>query len=120
LAVAVGLYLPFELDSAIMFGGLIAWLISKYQKMHKVTDQSKYKKAVTDSNKTGLLFASGLITGEALLGIILAIPIAIVGSSNFMVVLNKPLSSFFGFIIIICISVLLYFVSVKVFKKSGK
>ena len=29
LALAVGLYLPFELDSAIMLGGLIAWLADK-------------------------------------------------------------------------------------------
>ena len=33
LAVAVGLYLPFELDSSIFIGGLIAWLLEKgYQK----------------------------------------------------------------------------------------
>ena len=29
LAVAVGLYLPFELDSSIFIGGLIAWLLEK-------------------------------------------------------------------------------------------
>jgi len=30
LAVAVGIYLPFELSVAIMFGGLIAWAVSRY------------------------------------------------------------------------------------------
>ena len=38
LAVAVGLYLPFELDSSIFIGGLIAWLLEKgYQKAQNST-----------------------------------------------------------------------------------
>lgn len=81
LAVAVGLYLPFELDSAIMLGGVIAWLISRYQQNNKskVTD---FAEASHSSNNAGLLFASGLITGEALIGIFLAIPIAVMGTSD--------------------------------------
>ena len=66
LAVAVGLYLPFELDSAIFVGGLLAHFLNK------ATKDSPNKER---SGNAGLLLASGLITGEALMGIIIAIAI---------------------------------------------
>lgn len=64
LAVAVGIYLPLELTSSIFIGGVIAWLASR-------------KLGGGETNQTGLLFASGLITGEALVGILLALPIVL-------------------------------------------
>ena len=46
LAVAVGLYLPFELDSSIFIGGLIAWLLEKgYQKAQNSTSVDQAKNA---------------------------------------------------------------------------
>jgi len=59
LAVAIGFYLPFELSVPIFGGGL----------------KNTKKEQTEESNRNGLLFASGLITGEALTGILLAIPI---------------------------------------------
>lgn len=82
LAVAVGLYLPFELDSAIMLGGVVAWLVSRYQKGMKASKGEAHKGAEKASERTGLLIASGLITGEALIGILLAIPVAITQRSD--------------------------------------
>jgi len=70
LAVAVGLYLPFELDSSIMVGGLLAWALDR------ATKGSKGKQR---SGNAGLLLASELITGEALMGIFIAIAIAAFG-----------------------------------------
>ena len=72
LAVAVGIYLPLELSVAIFFGGLIAWATERYFAKHGSSG-----KEVGDRH--GLLFAAGLITGEALLGILLAIPIVLTG-----------------------------------------
>ena len=72
LAVAIGIYLPLELAVPILIGGLIHWVISKFYKAWK-TPQEKMEQG----NRSGLLFASGLITGEALMGILLAIPIVI-------------------------------------------
>ncbi|MCF7905420.1 MAG: oligopeptide transporter, OPT family [Candidatus Marinimicrobia bacterium] len=63
LAVAVGIYLPFHLSVPIFVGGMIAYLTSG-------TISHDEKKM----NQSGLLLASGLITGEALLGILLAVP----------------------------------------------
>jgi putative OPT family oligopeptide transporter len=72
LAVAIGFYLPLELSVPILFGGLIHWVVSTVRKQYKNKSEE-----VEGSSKGGLLFASGLITGEALMGIILAIPIVI-------------------------------------------
>jgi len=70
LAVAVGIYLPIELSVPIFVGGLIAHFASK-----ALTGASTDDKEL--AGRRGLLFASGLITGEALVGIILAVPFAI-------------------------------------------
>lgn len=67
LAVAVGLYLPFELDSSIFVGGLLA---------HFLTKATKGSRGQEKASNAGLLLASGLITGEALMGIAIAIAIA--------------------------------------------
>lgn len=67
MAVAVGMYLPVTLSTPIFIGGLIAhWL------RHSSEAQQK-----------GTLFASGLIAGEALIGILLAIPFAIVQDTSY-------------------------------------
>ncbi|QQS29595.1 MAG: oligopeptide transporter, OPT family [Sphingobacteriales bacterium] len=89
LAVAVGAYLPFELDSAIMLGGLISWFASRQL-------STRNGKNSGEGSQSGLLFASGLITGEALIGIALAVPVAISGSTNVLALLQEPLSSWIG------------------------
>ncbi|MCQ2509158.1 MAG: oligopeptide transporter, OPT family [Lachnospiraceae bacterium] len=66
LPVAIGLYLPMELSSTIMLGGLVRLFYDK--KMEK--SGSKEKNADAGS---GILFCSGMIAGEGLVGILLAI-----------------------------------------------
>jgi len=72
LAVAIGFYLPFELSVPIFAGGLISLAIKRYHKSRNSDSQE-----VEASDRRGLLMASGLITGEALMGILVAIPIVI-------------------------------------------
>jgi putative OPT family oligopeptide transporter len=64
LAVAVGIYLPITLTVPIFIGGMINHLGKK-------AGGSK------SSEKRGLLMSSGFITGEALMGILVAVPIFI-------------------------------------------
>jgi putative OPT family oligopeptide transporter len=66
LAVAVGVYLPIGLSVPIFIGGLIAHIIKKQSK--KMPTEEKQSKEAG-----GLLLASGLITGEALMGVLVAI-----------------------------------------------
>ena len=61
LPVAIGLYLPLELSATIMIGGLIRYYVDK-------------KRTGEDGEAgTGVLFCSGLIAGEGLVGILMAI-----------------------------------------------
>ena len=86
LAVAVGIYLPFELSVAIFIGGLVAWAVKQGQKHAAATapadQQARLKQAADTGNRHGLLFAAGAITGEALVGILLAIPIVVAGNAD--------------------------------------
>lgn len=82
LAVAVGIYLPIELSVPIFIGGMVAYLAGKSLKSSAVAEGSDVEAAKSAGERNGLLFASGLITGEALLGIILAIPFAIQESTD--------------------------------------
>ncbi|TDI76587.1 MAG: oligopeptide transporter, OPT family, partial [Bacteroidetes bacterium] len=75
LAVAVGIYLPLELSVPIFAGGMIAFAVSRTVKA-RWSDGEKRKTEQNNATTRGLLFASGLITGEALVGILLAIPFA--------------------------------------------
>lgn len=65
MPVAVGLYLPLRTTSAIMVGGLIRhW----YEKRRFAKEEDR-KEAV----EKGILYTSGMIAGEGLIGILLAV-----------------------------------------------
>jgi len=72
LAVAIGFYLPFQLSVPIFIGGLVSLAVKRYHKRKQSSEAD-----VEASDRRGLLMASGLITGEALMGILVAIPIVI-------------------------------------------
>ena len=71
LPVAIGLYLPLELSAAIMVGGLIRW----------VEDRFADEKDRESGAGGGILFCSGMIAGEGLVGILLAI-LAVLGVTD--------------------------------------
>ena len=87
LAVAVGIYLPLELSVPIFVGGLIAHLVERRLGVAGTGDEGERAK------RNGMLFAAGLITGEALMGIFIAIPIVSSGRGD---VLALPANLQFG------------------------
>jgi putative OPT family oligopeptide transporter len=62
LPFAVGLYLPLELTTTLMFGGLMHWYF------HQVYPKNRHKRLYDH----GLLVCSGLVAGDALVGVVLA------------------------------------------------
>ncbi|MDO4490884.1 MAG: oligopeptide transporter, OPT family [Lachnospiraceae bacterium] len=66
LPVAIGLYLPLELSSTIMIGGLVRLVFDK------VSERKGNKEKNADAG-SGILFCSGMIAGEGLVGILLAV-----------------------------------------------
>ena len=61
---AVGMYLPFSLSAGIMAGGAVRWIVERV----KGSDEEKKERA-----DRGVLFTSGLIAGEGIMGIVLAV-----------------------------------------------
>jgi putative OPT family oligopeptide transporter len=87
MAVAIGIYLPFTLTLPIMLGGLIKLFTDKFVRTKTERDlasgpederKSKLKTTMEETENRGILFASGLIAGEAIMGVIIA-GIVIVG-----------------------------------------
>ena len=70
---AIGLYLPIYLNATIMIGGVVRMFVDRRK---NVDDKTKEKQA-TD----GTLYCAGMIAGEGLVGILLAI-LAVVNVSS--------------------------------------
>ncbi len=64
LPFAIGVYLPVQLNACIMVGGLIRLMLDKLKR------KEEEKKTIVNN---GILFCSGMIAGEGLVGILLAL-----------------------------------------------
>ena len=95
LPVAIGLYLPLELSSTIMIGGILRWYMDK-----KAKNTDKENEA-----GSGILFCSGLIAGEGLVGILLAI-LAVVGIDSRVDLSGKFNTGIIGGIVLMVIMIL--------------
>lgn len=65
LPFAIGLYLPVHLSTPMMVGGAVKWLIEKKKGLNE-----KQRKA---ADQNGILFSSGMIAGEGLVGVLIAV-----------------------------------------------
>jgi len=65
----VGIYLPLETMFPIFAGGLLNYLVTRSFGKGLTEEETERR------NRTGMLFAAGLITGEALMGIIIGFSI---------------------------------------------
>ena len=72
MPIAVGMYLPFGLSTPILVGGLLA---------HFILSKNNSDKDPDSILQNGILFSSGLIAGESLMGILLAL-VASIGINN--------------------------------------
>ena len=67
MLVSVGMYLPIDTSFAIFLGGVIKGVVTQIAEKRKLAPEVK-----ENVNNTGTLLASGLIAGEALIGILFA------------------------------------------------
>ena len=79
LPFAIGIYLPVHLNACIMVGGLIRLVMEKI---------NKDKKEKEDIINDGILFCSGMIAGEGIVGILLAI-LAVFGVGSMIDISGK-------------------------------
>ncbi len=72
MAFAVGVYLPFDLNVPIFLGGIVAWLVGRSLDKVKASPERR-----GEVERNGFLVAAGFITGESLMGIAIAVPVAL-------------------------------------------
>lgn len=93
LAFALGLYLPWELSVPVLLGGLISRGVAKKS---------------GESARFGVLASAGLITGEALMGIVLAAVVASTGSLSFLRVFGRLDSGWISLLLLVVTLTLLW------------
>ena len=100
LPFAIGVYLPVQLNACIMVGGIVRLVFDKMKK-----EENEKKRIVND----GILFCSGMIAGEGLVGILLAL-LAVAGVDKLLDVsglLNlSPVVSNIGSVVVFVLVVL--------------
>jgi putative OPT family oligopeptide transporter len=108
LACAVGIYLPIELSVPIFAGGFVAHLV---ERRFPPGDAEGDRERI---HQKGTLFSAGLITGEALMGIFIAIPIVAVGSAE-VLALPEALrfGGWLGLLMLAAVAVMLHRIAMK-------
>lgn len=94
LPFAIGIYLPVQLNACIMVGGIIRLIFDKLKR-----EEAEKKRIVND----GILFCSGMIAGEGLVGIVLAL-LAVFGLDSLIDIsgiinLPEPVASIAGLVV---------------------
>ncbi|WP_288730012.1 oligopeptide transporter, OPT family [uncultured Pseudoxanthomonas sp.] len=102
LAAAIGIYLPLELMVPIFLGGLIAHLVERFHKVRADDEDGRDR-----VHRPGVLFAAGLITGEALMGIAIAVPIVLSSRADVLSV-GLDLGQWIGLAVLALVGWLLY------------
>jgi len=111
LAIALGIYLPMDITLALVVGGLISYLAKRKIKNSKATLAQKHKSVEANAERNGLLLASGMIAGDALIGIILAVPFAAYQSTEVLAIVDSSFeqhSIILGFLAVVFVAYYLY------------
>jgi putative OPT family oligopeptide transporter len=105
LGVALGMYLPLKLSATICLGGLLAELSHRRVGGHA---------PILVGKESGLLVAAGLVTGEAIMGIVLAVPVALssqwpsIRADPFQLYETPPLGGWPGLVALGAVAAILY------------
>jgi putative OPT family oligopeptide transporter len=108
MLVSVGMYLPLTTTFAIFVGGLIKGIVEMLAEKRKLNEAQKVR-----TENAGILLASGLIAGEALMGLIVAM-FAVGGMFffNWFVFFKQP-TFLIGLIVIVIIGLILVYYPLK-------
>jgi putative OPT family oligopeptide transporter len=102
LAVAVGIYLPLDLSVPIFIGGMISYLARRQRSAGGEESLAG----------RGMLFAAGMIAGESLTGVLLAIPIVATGRADVMALpASLQFGSGPGLAVYVVLAALLYWIA---------
>ena len=112
IAFALGMFIPLELNTPLLVGGIVSWYVSTRSKNAEVNRERSEK---------GTLIASGFIAGGALMGVVSALlrfcNVNLVSPDWMEQWLQNPLSEICSLIAYICL--ILYFVYATRVKKQA-
>lgn len=113
LAVGIGIYLPPDVNIPLIIGGILKYCVMKYLK-RKYKNNSKKEEKIAACEQNGILFASGLIVGESIFGVIIAAitvcSVSMGGDENILALNFKNFHDSALFAFIFFIAVVLYFI----------
>ncbi|HEG1400593.1 TPA: oligopeptide transporter, OPT family [Campylobacter jejuni] len=121
LAVGIGIYLPPAVNIPLVIGGILKYIVMQHL-TKKYAKNSHKEEKLASCEQRGTLFASGLIVGESIFGVIIAgitvFSVSMGGSEN---PLALNLANFHDselFALIFFVGVVLYFIK-RIVKKDG-
>jgi putative OPT family oligopeptide transporter len=109
LAIGIGIYLPPDIPTAVVIGGILNY-ICKNVIVGRLRDKND-PEAIDKAFGNGILVACGLVAGAALMGVILAIPFVIQGSSDALTLVKEsfaPVATVLGVIVTVGLCYWLY------------
>ncbi len=92
LAAAIGIYLPLETTAPIFIGGLVAHLIERAVRDDSAATRER-------AARVALLTGAGLIAGEALMGIVMAVPIVALQDRDVLAIAAAPYGGWPGLVV---------------------
>jgi len=107
LAVAVGVYLPLDVTMPIFLGGLLSYVAGRHKRARHAA------RGEESLGGRGMLFSAGLIAGESLMGVLIAIPIVLSGRADVLALpaalqVSGGAGSLLGLLLYALIGLLLY------------
>jgi len=111
LAFALGMYLPIELNTPVLVGGIISHLVIKSSKDPEVSKARKDK---------GTLIASGFVAGGAIMGVISALLSLIFRERLQTGIAHKPVGEILSIILFIGLCVFMYYFAKSAAKEKNK
>ena len=113
LAVGIGIYLPPDVNIPLIIGGILKYCVMKYLR-RKYKNNSKKEEKIAACEQNGILFASGLIVGESIFGVIIAaitvFSVSMGGDENILALNFKNFHDSALFAFIFFVAVVLYFI----------
>ena len=105
LAFALGMYLPVQLNTAVLLGGFISYLVGRSSADEKISKERQER---------GILVASGYIAGGSIAGVVAAVIAALGWDAFLMVRYSESLSELVAIAMLALLSFFMYWYSKRV------
>ncbi|MBN4667322.1 oligopeptide transporter, OPT family [Pandoraea nosoerga] len=89
IAVGIGIYLPPTVGSVLVIGAVLAWIAQRLLKARAKTQGKNFGAIAQAAERRGVLLASGLIVGESLVGVAMAMVVGVTGSDAPLAIAGK-------------------------------